>query len=256
MDTKSDIYPPGHETSYDPAEFGNLPASVRELEERYQVQSCGYQFPDGSLSYGPVELEVGRLWYSLTMLARPRVVVETGTYAGYSASCIASALKLLGGSRRLYSIDPAPLKQIWSGSSVANFIEQIPLTSQEAVALIRDRLNGEAIDLLLLDSDHTYDTIHAEFVLYEPMVRRGGMILLHDTIYFDGVGHLVNQVKECNRFEVLTLESPSHHDPPTLRCPGITLIRKIEYGDSWPPFDEAARGLEVGDANAPSRIKR
>jgi predicted O-methyltransferase YrrM len=250
------VRPLGQDSSYKGGSYGTVPAAVAHFESGYEALTGAFTVADGSKSYGPVELEVGRLWYALTMLHRPSMVVETGTHAGYSTSCIAAALKLLGGKRKLYSIDPMPLPQLWSGSEISPVIEQIRMRSQDAVPFVVSRLQGEPIDMLVLDSDHHYETIHSEFTLFEPMVRDGGLILLHDTIFFDGVGHLVNQVRQCDRFEVLTLDSPRRHDPPTARCPGITLIRKARSGAVWPPFDEAARGKFVGDPNSPAQVRQ
>jgi len=250
------VRPLGQDTTFKGSQYGVVPPAVAHFESGYEAMTGAFTVADGSKSYGPVELEVGRLWYALTMLHRPSMVVETGTHAGYSTACIAAALKLLGGKRKLYSIDPMPLPQLWSGSDVSPVIEQIRMRSQDALPFIKTRLNNEPIDMLVLDSDHHYETIHAEFAMYEPLVRDGGLILLHDSIFFDGVGHLVNQVRQSDRFEVVTLDSPRRHDPPTARCPGITLVRKIRFGDVWPPFDEKARGLFVGDPNSPALVRR
>ena len=80
--------------------------------------------------------------------------------------------------------------------------------------------------MLVLDSDHHYDTIMTELVLYEPLLNAGGTILFHDSLFFDGVGAAVQQVLANPRFQGLTLDSPRRAIPGQ-RCPGVTIVRKV-----------------------------
>jgi predicted O-methyltransferase YrrM len=41
-------------------------------------------------------------------------------------------------------------------------------------------LNGELLDYLFIDGDHTYEGVRRDFEMYAPLVRSGGMIALHD----------------------------------------------------------------------------
>ncbi len=43
-------------------------------------------------------------------------------------------------------------------------------------------LNGEKIDLLFIDGDHTYEGVKKDFEMYAPYVNRGGIIALHDIV--------------------------------------------------------------------------
>jgi predicted O-methyltransferase YrrM len=43
-----------------------------------------------------------------------------------------------------------------------------------------DALGGEPLDVLLIDGDHSYDGVRADFELYSPLVRPGGLIAFHD----------------------------------------------------------------------------
>ena len=81
-----------------PHPYGLLPPKVLAYESTYHPPTGGFKTPEGTFSYGPVEVEVGRLWYSLVMLHRPQYVLETGTHQGFSTACIAAALRLLGGA--------------------------------------------------------------------------------------------------------------------------------------------------------------
>ena len=62
-----------------------------------------YKQPDIESSYR--ENDLGRTLYIATMMLKPMNVIEIGTYLGYSAVCIAQALRDLGGKRHLTCYD-------------------------------------------------------------------------------------------------------------------------------------------------------
>ena len=232
-----------------------MPPKVLAYESRYHPATGGFRSPQGALTYGPVELEVGRLWYSLVMLHRPVLVLETGTHEGYSTACIASALRLLGGERTVMTIDPEPLDQVWTDTGLDSHICMVRKKSQDAKEDVAAHLAGRQFDILVLDSDHHYDTIMDEIMIYEPMLREGGLMLLHDTLFFDGVGMAVEQVIQNERFECMTLDTPRHHEYNTLRSPGITLARKKRSGSPVFEFNEAHRGVFHGDVAVPAYLR-
>ena len=43
-------------------------------------------------------------------------------------------------------------------------------------------LNGRGLDYLFIDGDHTYEGAKRDFELYAPLVRKGGVIALHDIV--------------------------------------------------------------------------
>jgi len=50
------------------------------------------------------------------------------------------------------------------------------------VEKVRALLMDKRIDLLFIDADHTYEGVKKDFEMYEPLVREGGRIVLHDII--------------------------------------------------------------------------
>ncbi len=42
------------------------------------------------------------------------------------------------------------------------------------------QLDSDPVDVLVLDGDHTYDGVSQDFTMYAPLVRPGGLVLLHD----------------------------------------------------------------------------
>ena len=45
---------------------------------------------------------------------------------------------------------------------------------------LKSILPPEGIDFLFIDGDHTYEGVKADFEMYSPLVRRGGLVAFHD----------------------------------------------------------------------------
>ena len=232
--------------------YAELHEAILDYENTYERSVGGWREND-SVFFASVELEVGRLWHSLVLLLQPRMILETGTFKGYSTACIASALTTMGGDRRVITIDPAPHEdQVWAGTELESVVTLRRQTSQDAFADLN--LAGTRFDMLVLDSDHHYDTIMSELMLYEPMLNVGGVILLHDSLFFDGVGAAVRQLLANPRFQGLTLDTPRHAAPEE-RCPGVTIVRKDREGHPKLVMDHRCLGWNVGDATSPALLR-
>ena len=236
-----------------------LPRKLTEYMRLYDRETGGY-LPQGARpnstsnmdrDYASVEVEVGMLWSSLVLLLRPAQVLETGTYLGFSTSCIAAALRALGGERQIVSIDPEPREHLWLGTPLARLVQYIPKFSQEAAADVA----GRSFDMLVLDSDHHYGTIMAELAIFEPILRDGGTILMHDSLYYDGVGLAVKQLRENPRFECVTLDTPRTHGVKGCRPPGVTIVRKARSGAPVLQVDPALVKVNVGNRLSPPVLR-
>ena len=193
----------------------------------------------------PVEREVGWLYAALVIMLRPRAIIETGTNAGYSTLSMAAALAVLGGERSIYTIDISAAEHLFKGTDAAHLVTFL-LGSSLEISL--DQLPPE-VDTLVLDSDHRYGTIAAEINRFSPLLRVGGILITHDTMYYDGIALAIRQLMQSPCFEVLTLPTPRQHKPQ--RCTGMTIARKIlpTTGDVI-AFKEAYADIEV---DAPGR---
>jgi cephalosporin hydroxylase len=56
-------------------------------------------------------------------------------------------------------------------------------------------LNGEEIDFLMIDGDHTFEGVRSDFEMYAPLVRPGHPIAFHDTL-----PHPEDSSSEVDRF--------------------------------------------------------
>jgi predicted O-methyltransferase YrrM len=57
--------------------------------------------------------------------------------------------------------------------------------------------NENEIDFLFIDGNHSYEQVLADYLMYSPLVKRGGIIAFHDTIFVKNFNEAVpNLMKE------------------------------------------------------------
>jgi cephalosporin hydroxylase len=129
---------------------------------------------------------------AVLMELEPEVVVEIGADAGGTLY----AWQQLPSVRRVIAID-LPSGPYSSGESRLNEhgCEVIYGNSHDPATVERlvDLLAGDRVDCLFIDGDHSYAGVKADWELYAPMVRLGGIVAFHDIcphtgiqIYWDG----------------------------------------------------------------------
>ncbi len=85
-----------------------------------------------------------------------------------------------------------------------------------------ERLGGRNLDLLYIDGDHSYEGVSADFRMYSPLVRPGGIIAFHDIVpdygtrygletasYSGGVPQFWNEIKASHSNVEEIIEDPS-----------------------------------------------
>ena len=105
----------------------------------------------------------------------------------------------------------------------------------EAIMQIHGR---ETIDALFIDGDHTYEGVQRDFEIYTPLVRKGGLVALHDIVENDWVKtkncfvfRLWNDLKSDPGWETASLKDESdtiYYDNPAWKQMGIAILRKLE----------------------------
>ena len=55
------------------------------------------------------------------------------------------------------------------------------------------------VALLWIDGDHEYSSVREDFLLWAPHVVDGGVVALHDTLYWDGPARVVSEFLERSR---------------------------------------------------------
>ena len=119
--------------------------------------------------------------HMLTVELNLRTAVELGVARGESTIALLEAAKQIGG--RVYSIDITPCLD--AKARVQSY------GLQEYWAFIQgDDLKVEwnkSIDHLFIDAHHTFDQTMRELQKYEPYVRNGGIVTMHDIVSFPEV---------------------------------------------------------------------
>lgn len=174
-------------------------------------------------------LGLGHLYYALTRLYRPDVVVCVGSYRGFAPVCF--ALGLVANRRGIcilidpgkvdrYWHDPATIRRLDRTFGLDGRLRHLRATTQQVVAEAR---MTDSIDLLYIDGDHSYAGVKFDFDHLGRKVRPSGLILLHDATAV-GRGFTPWEVKRFLEAEVYG--RPEYE---TLTLPfaaGLALVRK------------------------------
>lgn len=127
------------------------------------------------------------------------VLCEVGSYLGASACFLAAGIAELGG--RLHCIDS------WQNEGMAEgrrdtWNEFMHNTSKYQQVIIPHRGNSqeiakefyERITLLFIDGDHSYQGCHSDLESWLPFLATGGLVLLHDYGWAEGVKRAQREV--------------------------------------------------------------
>ncbi len=117
----------------------------------------------------------------LTIELGLKTVLELGTGTGESTVAFLDAAKKIGG--KVYSIDIDPCLEAHATIKSHGFEKYWTFIQSSSLEVDWDR----PIDHLFVDTVHTYEQVIEELKKYEPHVRRGGLITLHDIVTWPGV---------------------------------------------------------------------
>lgn len=210
MDNQLEGYIASHSTAEDPL-----------LEELFRQTHI--KFINPNMVSGHVQ---GKLLRFIALMLKPSEVLEIGTFTGYSAICLASALEQNG---KLFTIE--------INDELAEFSRSYFIRAGLDDKIIQ--LNGDAIkiipkldispDLVYIDGDKREYTEYFEAVF--PKLKPGGFLLADNILWggkvFDsstkdpqtrGIIAFNEMVKKRTDIEKLVLPI----------CDGLTLIRKTE----------------------------
>lgn len=122
---------------------------------------------------------------------RPDVVMETGIAHGGSLIFSASMLELLGGdgadTRFVLGVDIDIRQHNRSAIEAHPMSRRIRMLQGSSIdegvaAQVRAELAGCTNPLVVLDSNHTHAHVLRELELYSPLVRKGGWLIVFDTV--------------------------------------------------------------------------
>ena len=166
----------------------------RRLEELFESTSderllelSGRRLLDVRLTFGPVSASQ-KLTELLGFLRHaadrtPRRVCEIGTSAG---GTLYALTRVAAPDAVIVSVDitiPQTVqtlreKLVKPGQRIVSI--EGDSHSDDTKAAVERALEGAPLDVLFIDGDHSYVGVRADFELYAPLVRHGGLIGLHD----------------------------------------------------------------------------
>ena len=218
------------QTSLSPEVLAYLRAeSLREDELLRELREETATYPMGRVMQ--VMPEEGQLLALLVKLANARVVLEVGTFTGYSTLCMARALPPGG---RLITCDitnrwPKIGMQYWQRSGVAGRIEVKIGDAAETLPLLLAEKGPGFVDVGFIDADKASYRTYYEKTL--PLIRPGGLIIIDNTLLFGRVANDEDnspEVVEIRELNSLLLRDDRIDLSVLPMADGITLARKRE----------------------------
>ena len=168
----------------------------------------------------------GRFLTMICHMLQPKRVLELGTYAGYSALCMAEAMPV-DGVLHTIECDDELEDFILENLATVEHGKKICLHIGEALNIIQQL--DETFDLVFIDADKREYSAYFEAVL--PKLRKGGFIIADNTLWDAKV--LTNPAKndyqtiEIQRFNSLIANDSRVEKVILPLRDGITLIRKL-----------------------------
>jgi predicted O-methyltransferase YrrM len=137
------------------------------------------------------------LFYSLVVTRKPRIVVELGTRGGVSTVAFLLALSRVGAGH-LYSCD---VDACGSARTKAESLGLAPFWTFRQGDDLDWPDCPTPIDVLFVDTSHTYEQTIAELRAFAPRLAPDGVILLHDTESFPAVRRAIQEFAPANGWQ-------------------------------------------------------
>lgn len=112
-----------------------------------------------------------------------RRIIEIGSFGGGTLSLLAQTA---APTARILSLDiNFSDHQLRSYPRFAGSQQEIRCVKADThdlktLEVVRNWLQGELLDVLFIDGDHSYSGVKSDFEMYSPFVRLGGLIAFHD----------------------------------------------------------------------------
>ncbi len=113
----------------------------------------------------------------------PRRVLEIGRAQGGTAFLLSRAIPSVGWTLSV-DLGPRHSRTLRFFNAPARAFHSVRGSSRDdrVFAQIVRRVGEEPVDLLFIDGDHSYEGVAADYRLYHPLVRPGGLIVFHDIV--------------------------------------------------------------------------
>ena len=157
------------------------------------------------------DYEKNLLWDQEAMLlmelagiqSRDGVIVEIGTYRGYSA-CLMGGIRQALGGKPVYTVDQSPMdsedaklaRSRIAALGLQDHVFCINLPSDPATVHHLHTTIGwsERASLLFIDGDHTEEAVVNDATIWLPMVAGGGLVAFHDRVRLNTVDAAIGRL--------------------------------------------------------------
>ncbi|MGY2170671.1 class I SAM-dependent methyltransferase [Pseudomonas gingeri] len=203
-----------------------LDVSLRETPLLKRLRDETQALPMARWQVAP---EQGRFLALLVRLTGARRLLEVGTFTGYSALCMASALPE-GGSLLCCDIPGdynATALRYWQEAGVSGRIELRLAPALDTLAELERQGLGETFDLMFIDADKANYPRYLESALR--LLRSGGLAIFDNTLWSGRVLEVDAQSEDTRAIQALNLalKDDSRVDLSLLPVgDGLTLCRK------------------------------
>ena len=123
--------------------------------------------------------------YHLAQEMKPSRIVELGVQTGRSTAHLA----LGAPEATVYAVDPDK----WDLTDIFDHCSNIVFFEEYSQDFNTDYLTG-GIDILFIDSDHTYEQVMTEWTKFSPFVQKDGVVLLDDIHYSEDMEKAWNEL--------------------------------------------------------------
>lgn len=137
---------------------------------------------------------------ALTETPGPHSVVEVGSYCGRSTIVLASVVKIIDPSSKIYAIDDMHMGSLEkfqvnvAQSGVSDVIELIQQRSFEVVW-------NKPISMLFIDGNHGYTDVSGDFGHFEEHIVPGGYVAFHDYHeMWPGIIQFVDEIVDTGKY--------------------------------------------------------
>ncbi len=157
---------------------------TQETLQHKELRALTAKMPQRLMQISP---DQGQFLSNFTKATGARVIVEIGTFTGYSALCFASALPP-GGELHVFDISDEFVSKgrpHWRASGISSRITEHIGDAKKLFAAEVQRRGAEWADIVFIDADKTgYDT-YVELALQA--LRPGGAVLIDNMLWFGKV---------------------------------------------------------------------
>lgn len=165
----------------------------------------GWDFGKGAWPCGSLHTPEGKTLYALVCALNAHKVVECGALFGCSSTHLAEALKATKGATPLISVDilEGTGKQV--PDHLKAWVSNIYMPAQDYFADVPDN----SLDMVYEDTDHTFEVTRDIWRAAIPKVKRGGVIVSHDSEHATAGQVVTNAINEAlGHTDYLTLLVP------------------------------------------------